>query len=187
MSVSGTIRPAYRPYRAYDDPGLPDGIWWARAALQGDATGGSQILSVEFKPATSGSEAVNRLFSLEQYMIHIQGTAQVIQMEFGNWDAIGFLPLTGQLVGGDVNVTIPTGAVDSGGSAGSIFGRDVASGGRWFLGAPLKSVGSTDILFQMTNVDGDQLHVFLEGYWWETGAINAPGGPRRPVDALIGG
>jgi len=186
MSVAGTIRPLYRPYRGYDDPGLPDGIWWARGALQGDATGGTNILTVEFKAQAAEVQALNRLFSLEETMAHTTGTDQTIQMEFENWDAENFDPLTGQLVGGDLVAAISLQGVSSGGSFAQNLGEETGPGGRRYLGAPLKNIGSTDILFQTVNGDGEQTHVFLQGYWWEIRAINAPGGPRRPADGLLG-
>lgn len=186
MTVAGTIRPLYRPYRGYDDPGLPDGIWWARGALQGDGSSGSAILTVEFKAQAAEVQALNRLFSLEESMITMVGTDRNVQVEFENWDAVNFDPLTGQLVGADVKGTIVLVGSSSGGGISQDFGKESGVGGRKFMGAPLKNIGSTDILFQVPNTDGDQLHVFLQGYWWETRAINAPGGPRRPVDGLLG-
>lgn len=185
MAVEETIRIGYRQYRGYDDPGLPDGHWFARGALQGDGTGASSILHVEFKPASTDPTTVSRLYSLEYILLNIVGVAAVVAMTMDNWDLPNFLPLTGQLVSSNVMATITPTTAQSGGRAG----MDVASQARpasMFLGSPAKNTGRTDIAFQTDNINGTQVGVTMQGFYWEARAILAPGGPRKPADSLYG-
>ena len=52
-----------------------------------------------------------------------------------------------------------------------------------FLGSARKDV-NVDLSFDVDNNDGLGFSVFVQGYFWGPGAVNAPGGPQRPVAGL---
>jgi len=167
-----------RPWRGYDDPGLPVGMWFAQNSVVGDASGGSMLIIFIFK---GEAEPVSgRFFNIEQMNIFHSATATKSgSLLLNNWETIGPVGLVNQqflfrLQTNSNNVS----ALDFTGYFPLPF----------FMGsaAPVASL-SSQVEVKINNVDLTSLTVTLQGYIWEARSVQAEGGLRRPVDSLYGG
>jgi len=176
VSVSDSIR--NRPWRGYDDPGLPVGMYFAQNSVVGDASGGDMIVFFDFKG--EGEPISGRFFNLEQINIfHSDVASKPGHIVANNWETIGPVGLVNrqwkfQLV---TNVNGVAAMSDL-----LYFPLPL------FLGsaAPLADLAS-DLEVGVDNVNVSSLTVTIQGYIWEPRSVQAEGGLRRPVDSLYGG
>ncbi len=176
VSVSNAI--SIRPWRGYDDPGLPVGMYFAQNSVVGDATAGDMSIFFEFKG--EGEPVSGRFFNVEQInAFHSNQSSRAGHIVANNWETIGPVGL--------VNRQWKFQLVDN--------ANDVAAMSDTlyfplplFLGsvAPLASLAA-DLEVGTANIDLASLTVTIQGYIWEPRSIQAPGGLRRPVDSLYGG
>jgi len=167
-----------RPWRGYDDPGLPVGMWFAQGAVTGDASGGDMIVFFQFKG--EGEAVSGRFFNLEQFNIfHSAIATKDAHMVINNFETLGPVGLVNRqfrmrLQDNDNGVS----AMDN------AYYLPLPI----FLGsvAPVASL-SADLEFGIDNVDLTSFVATAQGYIWEPRSIQAPGGLRRPVDSLYGG
>jgi len=176
ISVSNAI--SIRPWRGYDDPGLPVGMYFAQNSVVGDASGGDSIIFFEFKG--EGEPVSGRFFSLEQYNVFHSATASKSgHLVLNNWETIGPVGLVNRQYKWRLESNL----------------NDVSALGELqyvplplFLGsvAPIASLAAT-LEFGTDNIDLSSLTVTIQGYIWEPRSVQAEGGLRRPVDSLYGG
>jgi len=177
MTVTLTDSPTLRPFAAYADPGLPEGYWASHLSLLGDATGGLQ--SINIRMSASAQPNPSTIWSLEQLAIfHGTGGGLNIRMDYGGFDVFPVGSSSSTLLKLLQIALFDLGTASSG-SAMNLVDTKVST----FLGSARKDV-NVDLSFDSDNADGVGFSVFAQGYYWGPGAINAPGGPRRPVEGL---
>jgi len=167
-----------RPWRGYDDPGLPVGMYFSQNAVTGDASGGDMAIFFIFKG--EGEPVSGRFFNIEQINIfHSNETAKTGHVAANNWETIGPVGLVNRQwrIRLDSNAN-GFAAMDERG----YFPLPV------FLGsvAPVASL-EANIEVGINNVDLTSLVATIQGYIWEPRSIQAAGGLRRPSDSLYGG
>ncbi len=175
VTAQQTIFP--RPWRGYDDPGLPSASWSSWVSSPGDASAGDNFAQVIIEPEAQNLSG--RYYSLEVCEAFVTGATaatpvDVILIGFGPAIAGVFtnrhlrLDLEGnQFAGSGLNLT-------------ERLSRPV------FLGQKLLAASNAIISAVMDNVDAKDLTLWCEGYMWDPGANMAKGGVRRPVDSLYG-
>ena len=177
MSISLNIPPTIRPFRGYEDPALPDGYWAAHAALLGDASGGLQ--SINIRISTAAQPSASLIWSMEQLAIHSAvGGGVNLRIDYGGFDVFPVGISTSALVK-LLHVQLNDLGTAAGGSGLKLEDSAVPV----FLGSARKDV-NVDLSFDVDNNDGLGFSVFVQGYFWGPGAVNAPGGPQRPVAGL---
>jgi len=178
VTVSVVNAIAIRPWRGYDDPGLPVGMWFAQNAVTGDASGGDMIIFFVFKG--EGEPVSGRFFNIEQInFFHSDTTAKAGHVVLNNWETIGPVGLVNRQY---------RFRLQSNANGLSAMNEEVYFPLPLFLGsvAPIASLAA-DVEVGVDNVDLTSFVATLQGYIWEPRSIQAPGGLRRPVDSLYGG
>ena len=177
IAVSTTIR--RRPWRGYDDPGLPVGMYVGQHTVAGDASGGDMIIFFDFKG--EGEPVSGFFFNVEQINVFASVTTVTIAHAVAtNWETIGDAGLVNrQWKLGMQNNLNDVSALDS----DTYFPLPL------FLGsvAPIASLAAT-LEFGTDNLGvAESFTATIQGYIWEPRSIQAEGGLRRPVDSLYGG
>lgn len=178
MTVSISTHVQQRPWRGYDDPGLPVGMYIAQNAVTGDASGGDMSVIFEFRG--EGSAASGRFFNIEQIECHHSvSTTKSLAMQAVNWDLVGPAGLVNreweaQLANNSNSIAAMT--------TSRQFPLPI------FLGitAPVPSLAA-QVILSIDNVDLTSLVATIQGYIWEPRSVLSQGGLRRPVDSLYGG
>jgi len=180
MAVSLVVPIQHRPFRGALDPGLPTGIWIVQSSVLGDAGGGLLSFDVLFKDGSLPVPESSLMYNLEQINLFTTGGGNSdISLNPANWDEIS-PGATGSVV------TVFHVLLQDVGSIAQ--GAGLATNGMplpWFFGQVRKNTTNTILRISMTN-SVLSLACKAEGYVWGPGAINAPGGPRRPEDSLYG-
>ena len=176
MSVQTFESIRIRPWRGYEDPGLPIGMWVAQAVLPGDATGGFQQIQLQFQEADQPLSGL--FYNLEQLEIQVNANTSVpCEFTIIRFDTMGNTALA--------NREYMLELVGTGGSGGSASMRPRDSLKGIFLGRPNALTIASHLSIIIDNVDGRTLTGTAQGYFWGPEALQAAGGLRRPVDALI--
>lgn len=175
ISVSDTIVP--RPWRGYDDPGLPVGMYFAQNAVTGDMTGGDMIVFFLFK--AEAEPVSGRFFNIEQINVFHSDTAtKSAHVSANNWESVS----PAGLVNRQWKLQLITNANDV-----AAMGHQLYFPLPLFLGqaAPVRDL-ECQVEVGVDNVTVSSLVVSIQGYIWEPRGMLAPGGLRRPVDSLYG-
>jgi len=175
VSVTDLITP--RPWRGYDDPGLPVGMYFAQNAVTGNASGGDMIVFFTFKE--EGGPITGRFYNVEQYNVfHSASAGKSGHMVATNWESVSPAGLVNRQWRYELAANADGGSAEKG---------DVYIPMPLFLGAaaPLVDLKST-LEFGIDNVDLTSLVVSIQGYIWEARSMQAEGGLRRPADSLYG-
>jgi len=178
VTVIGVGHVQRRPWRGYDDPGLPVGMYISQGTVLGDLSGGDMRVDATFR--TAGQSLSGFYYNIEQLEIHVTSelSATVGFIVFNNFELSG---PTG-LVNRQLRYVLTNNA--NGQSA-----LDASESARLpiFLGItqPVPALEAT-VLVGLNNIDGETLLVTLQGYIWEPRSVMAEGGLRRPVDSLYG-
>ncbi len=163
-----------RPWRGYDDPGLPEGAWFAAGQNVGDASGGTLEFQLRFKDA--GSPRTNRFFNLEQIFCHLSALTQDFELQMLNmddWPAAITQDFRWILEGVAGPSTATTTLVQT--------GKPI------FLGraSTPNAIGAMNVI--TANPTASNIAAFYaQGYWWGPRSVMAPGGLRRPIDSIYG-
>jgi len=176
VSIEVTVPIINRPWRGYDDPGLPSGMWVAQGTIIGDATGGFTQVSFNFHIA--GAPLSARFYNLEQLEVHKNNdAAQLMGLTLVNFDVapIGVPNRVIQLSLSPTDVQTDAAALDN-----------VAVDLPLFLGRTITAGLATQLIVSGVNVDAVSLNAMAQGYTWEQRSVQAPGGLRRPTDSLYG-
>lgn len=172
MSVPLTTQFFRRPFRAYDDPSLPEGYWTAGTAVVGDNTGGSRSISIAFQTSNQGRSG--NMFSLEQLSVSdANNVAKDFAMQANGLDTIG----------NQAGIHDIVGSLSAGVATAGIAATTYLALRRLFLGAPFSSVGAF-LIFVVDNVDGASFEIAAQGYIWGPRSIMAKGGPQRPANGI---
>jgi len=177
MTVSVLTHVQQRPWRGYEDPGLPVGMYISQNAVTGDASGGDMVVIFVFRG--EGSAASGRFYNIEQVDAHHSvASTRPFALKATNWD------LTGPA--GLVNREWTAELTDNSNGVSAMntirqFPLPI------FLGitAPVASLAA-QLEFSVNNVDVTSLVVTVQGYIWEPRSVLTEGGLRRPVDSLYG-
>lgn len=183
MSVTLLVPIQHRPFRGYDDPGLPNGIWIIQSSVLGDASGNNLGMDIVFKDGSRSVPESSLLYNLEQLMVQNSDSTSInVGFNPANWDTI-----TPGATGATADVTSFLLQSLSAVNGASFRGDNgvMRQNNPLFLGQPRKNTVNTIIRFQTTN-GTFSLSIKAEGYYWGPEAVTAPGGPRRPVDSLYG-
>jgi len=170
---------AIRPFRGYEDPGLPQGFWHFRLAALGDATGGQLSVAIRFQIV--GRPSPSQLWSLDQLMINstTSSTAISARLQVVNMDQVPAMGSTGALS--------DTYSMELSPDTFGVALRRQLCQLPLFVGQPIDNNLNAGLQIDVPNVNALSLNVRAQGYFWGPGAINAPGGVRRPVDGLYAG
>ena len=176
VSVTDIITP--RPWRGYDDPGLPSGAYIQQQVAIGDLSGGSQQCIFVFKPINLS--ATGRYYNIEQLDAHKGLSATANGFIFTtNFDQEGQLGIGVRQWRFELQSTSLTSA--------AIHYQQGAPPMPLFLGQSTRSqFNQTSITIGTPNVDGEAFTVTIQGFVWEPRSIQSPGGLRRPLEALYG-
>lgn len=186
MTVIARVGWQAAPWRGYDDPSLPEGIWFASPVVIGDASGGTSSAQVLF--GDEGDPLSGDIFTVETIEAFISDPTGFL----GFWNIIGMAP------------AFQSSFIDrlgflQFGSGGAVFGQSLIHGGRGGGSTmPLLPLvlgtrrGTADSLAAFSvgtdNIGvGDSLAVACMGYRWGPRSILAPGGPQRPARSIFGG
>ncbi len=176
MTISGTTRLAFLPFRTAVDP-LPAGLWTSQATLIMDASGGEAIITHEVVLLSEPFSAL--MLTLEQLTLDDARTTEQ------NWllEAIGFEEHN---VVGNNNVIIALRSRPTVGTVTALEPPDMLQK-PLFLGRCDRTSGQDSaISIRTDNTNGFSIRDSLWGYYWTPGAMNAVGGPQRPPGPLFG-
>jgi len=177
MSVATNFRVDYRPGSSFADPGLPSGIWWGDGTRVGDASGGFQRVGLLFQLANDPLSS--RLFTVESVMIRINADtdlpAALATVNMGN--LVQGRPMTVRLW---VHNLVGDGDANSGIESG-LPRRPL------WLGAAVEVGQQGELRATVANQGAlVSLDFWASGFMWEPGALNSPGGVRRPLENIFG-
>lgn len=178
MSIVFNVHVQQRPWRGYDDPGLPVGMYISQGLVTGDASGGNMILIYNFR--LEGDAASGRFYNLEQMnLFHSGTTALTVGMVATNWDIVGEQGL--------LNRQWRSRLMENTNSVSPILASE-ALALPLFLGitSPVASLAA-QLELSVDNVDLTTLVGTIQGYIWEPRSVLSEGGLRRPMDSLYGG
>jgi len=175
MSITAVFPVLQRPWKGYDDPGLPVGMWIAQGLVTGDASGGSQRINFTFKG--EGEPLGARFYNLEQMEAHSTlattfGSALVLE----GFDIISAAGLINRRIAIEL---ISDGITDA---------EMLTAGIRLplFLGRPQLVDIASAIVYERNNVLNEATAFTAQGYIWEPRSLLQDGGLRRPLDSLYG-
>lgn len=176
MSVSATIGVERLPWQGFQELALPIGVWASQQQVLGDATGGGaaiQMILVE-----SGGSPGAQLFNLEQVAaFHNGAAAAVVTIATNGMQSFRGFAMTQRF---SMNIPAPGTGANNG-----ISGADLAFLPVW-LGAQVNAGTDADLVWSTPNVDTVTVAVRAFGYIWAASALQAPGGPRRPLGGAFG-
>lgn len=167
------------PYRGYDDPSLPVGIWWGSGVLVGDASGGTQ--QIRFLAKVEGDPVSGDMLNLEQIMAFVSTSTATSAF----LSPVGFSP-SRELPGVDALYRFQLDNLSSA-LGNSAIGHEHPKL-PIFIGATRGGADTlSTIAFGITNLTAtDSLSVSMMGYIWEARSLLAPGGLQRPPNGLFG-
>lgn len=177
MTVSVIAHVQQRPWRGYDDHGLPVGMYIAQGLVTGDATGGNMLVIFQFRG--EGVAASGRFFNVEQVECqHSVAALKTCSLQATNWDltgAAGLINREWMFALEDNDNTI---------AAMTTFKQLPLP---IFMGitAPVPALAA-QLRISTNNVDLTTLTATIQGYIWEPRSVMAEGGLRRPIDSLYG-
>jgi len=175
VTISVQTHVQQRPWRGYDDPGLPVGMYVAQNAVTADASGGRMTVIFNFR--NEGSAASGRYYNIEQIEAqHTGGSAVNVFLIAVNWDLVG-----------------PAGLINrewaartrNGASGLSALSTDTVFPVPIFLGitSPVASLAA-QLQIGTDNTNGTAFTTTIQGYIWEARSVLSEGGLRRPMDSL---
>lgn len=166
-----------RPWRGYDDPGLPVGMYFAQSSVTGDASAGNMNVLFQFKQE---SDAVSGFFyNLEQFNVfHSQASFKAGAIQVTNFETLGPVGLINRQYRFEIEDNV---------NGVAALSDQLYIPLPLFLGAvaPVASLAA-QLEFSIANVDVTSFVASIQGYIWEPRSIQAAGGLRRPVDSLYG-
>lgn len=175
MSIVTQADVHYRRFNGYLDPRYPQGHWFAKLNLTGDASGGVMQAGLVF---TRVAQARNsRLYSLEQVSLfsNNNGTPRPGRLFTTNMVGPPLFSLEHRQI-------INTGA-DAEGASSTVQATDLAFL-PLFLGSQNAQGTTSELALTFANADGVVHALEAEGYWWGARSVLADGGPQRPPTGL---
>jgi len=177
VTINANFPVVQRPWKGYEDRGLPVGMWVAQGSVQGDASGGQMTVAFNFKG--EGEALGARFYNLEQIEVHT--TANSVAnggLVIENFDIVA----TTGLINRQKHL-----AIESDGTTDASL-RD-GEGPRLpiFLGRPQLVDLATDLRVAIPNALNEVLFFTGQEYIWEPRSLLTDGGLRRPLDSLYGG
>jgi hypothetical protein len=149
-------------------------MWFGRAGVIGNATGGTADLYMIFQPQTTLSLDSN-MYSLEQVSATGDGDFTLTCLN------LGLLPSLGVM--GDLGQQWSVRMDGSGASKSPALNNMLARG--LFLGGQVAEGYDSGLLAYWTNSNTTDFIFTCMGYIWGAAARSAPGGPRRPPGSLF--
>lgn len=179
MTIITTAPIRRLPYRGYDHPALPTGIWWGTGVVVGDASGGTQ--QVRFEVHAEGAPVSGDMWNIEQVMAFISITTTTS----GFLTAVGLSP-SRDSPGVDALYRVVLASL--GGGLGNAGIAEVTPGLPVFLGAVRGGADTgAAVGLGVTNLTAtDSLSVSMMGYIWEARSQLTEGGLQRPPGGLFG-
>jgi hypothetical protein len=174
MTIAVAVEIRNRPWRGYDDPGLPEGAWFAAGQSVGDASGG--ILNFQLRFKSAGEPRTNRFFNLEQLMVHLSTLTQDFEirtLNMDDWPAAVTQDFRWIIEGIAGPSTATTTLLQQ--RLPVFLGRASTPG----------AIGALEVI--TANPTAANIAAFYaQGYWWGPRSVLAENGLRRPVDGLYG-
>lgn len=177
MSVVGGRTIVKRQWRGYDNPSLPIGNYYCWATVLGDASGGTNTISIEYHPESQA--AVTTFYSIEALELFTGQAADVR----ANMIAINF---SGRLVEGAAANRQWTIFMDNHANGGAAALIDQGLKRPIFLGTPTQPNQRASLSIVTSNSNGDSVQIWIEGYIWDGRSMMAEGGLQRPLQSLYG-
>lgn len=181
MSVETEAIIKMRPW-AYNqvDKGLPNGVWYAQAAVVGDASGGHAEIVIVLNESALVRRS-GRSFSIELslpvgQLTTVDAAFRAVSLNMDILSAGNPIQKAWTQVADHFASTIeaPRAAVPPNVMYPSFF-----------LGSQAASTADARLQGQFNNVDTIVFGWYASGYTWEPGAQNAPGGLRRPFNGVF--
>lgn len=175
MSVIAQGAIKQRLWRGYDDPGLPIGSYIGWLAATGDASGGDVFMQLVFEP--EAQNLTGRYFNLEAIEANTSGAAADAELLLLGWSPLVEAAFTNR------SWVLKLDFHESGGSALALtdqLKRPI------FLGQTTLAASGSSIQIVLDNDNTQTYLLWVEGYIWDARSNQAPGGVRRPTDALYG-
>ncbi len=176
MSTLGDIPIEIANWQGWREPQYPNGVWFSRLSLLGDASGGNTEVSHVFKEA--GQPAPNEFYSLERVNVQLSlGTAMA-----GGYIGVGLNRTFG-------NSFRSVGSALAGpAAANSSFSMDAVGNFHGALLGECTRVNASDsrLIVQVANPGaGEFLDSSIAGYFWGPEARAVAGGPQRPPGGMF--
>lgn len=167
-----------RIWRGYDDPGLPMGAWFGWVQSTGDLSGGSNVAALVIEP--EGQPLTGNFYNLEALEVTTSEDLSVIGQA-----ALTIINLSGEMAGAFFNREW---TVELRGNTRLNAAMPIAAllARPLFLGQSDQAQVPTQMQLTTANVDGEVVVMRAEGFIWGARATQAPGGLRRPIEALYG-
>lgn len=185
MSVGALFEFVHRPFLTAGDIGMPAGMWAAQGVVEGDLSLGTRTLTHAFQVIPTSSNS--NFYSLDQiYMSDVSLNDEAV-IETTGLDVL--FPKEGPTLSARfwrvaLNSVVGTGPLLSVTSLGGSIVPKI------FLGQPSRDPSLSALLIASianNGADEDGFVCFLQGYFWSPGAMNTPGGLKRPIDGLYSG
>lgn len=163
-----------RMYGGYQDPALPEGVWFAAGSVTGDGSGGARRALCIFSAANIPDSrwfSLNDLSVLDTDNNAKAGTLLGSNLEIGRKGSGGLTFVDATMVVGE-----------SLGQLSAAAQRNIAAG--QFIGRKQALGTDAEIIVAYPNVDGAVLSFQIGGYYWGPRSNIAPGGPSRPVQGF---
>lgn len=175
MSVVAVFPVIQRPWKGYQDPGLPVGMWIAQGTVTGDMTGGSATVIFVFKG--EGEPLGARFYNIEQLEFSSTEAGRAnAGLRIFNFDVIG----TTGLVTRSIHLEIETDDIADASLKSGQVRLPI------FLGRPQLVDLEAQVLFRTNNTTIETIFATAQGYIWEPRSLLIDGGLRRPLDSLYG-
>lgn len=175
MTVIAAVTVLQRPWKGYEDPGLPVGMWIAQGTILGDASGGDARIFFIFKP--EGDPLGARFYNLEQLEVHSTRVGTVDgALIINNFDIISG---TG-LVNRRIHLILRSDGISNAQLDTSSVKLPI------FIGRPQLVDLEAQLQVNFQNFLMETLFFTGQGYIWEPRSLLEDGGLRRPLDSLYG-
>lgn len=176
MTISAVFPVIQRPWKGYEDRGLPVGMWIAQGTTLGDASGGANNVIFVFK--AEGEPLGARFYNIEQIEAHnTLPTNADAMLVIENFDIVGPTGLVNRRSHFNLLASVSDAAL----SAQEHTLLPI------FLGRPQLVGLSSQIRLEGTNTLNETQFFTAQGYIWEPRSLLEDGGLRRPLDSLYGG
>lgn len=176
MTVNTVAPIERRPWRGFDNPALPSGIWVGHVVSTGDGSGGDHIVSLVFRALASPLSG--QIYSVEQFTMTCGATVNIeAQMFASGFDFLqaphrvhGPRAWTCQLVPNPIACDVRFLQTQM---------RSILLGQASHFGTATSNIGGI-----IPNVNAEGFSFSGGGYIWSPESALAEGGPQKPVGAL---
>jgi hypothetical protein len=162
-----------RKFSGWLDHRYPEGMWYVRGEVTGDASGGDRQIFCAFQFAAEAPLS-GRMFSLEQAFVNDANSVdKVVRLRTSNMD---------DFQGSTMTNNMPVSLLATEGGSACWSGADFMP---IWLGSA--AAAATDVLLTLDadNVDTAAIRLMAQGYYWSPRSVLIDGGPQRPPRGMF--